>query len=226
MSGTIRSLAVLELDEQGNKKYGTPVPLSVHIDKVEIETDLKKVLSDAGITLSKDNLDILLRILATDAKEHKDSLVDSDSGVHGIRYDTDASILEVYDGTNWVRATRNIFTGTMAEYKTAYANGEIKVDEVVNILGDYDVSDEKVDADTLAGHTANAFALKSHRHTYSDLLYKPIVDGVLLDYPISGKSLRNIFVSTEPPTDEDGDNGDLWIVYAETTQEETQEEEE
>jgi hypothetical protein len=218
MSEKIRSLAVLEVDESGNKKYGTPIPLSVHIEDVDVESELKAELAKSGIVLSTDSLDVLLKVLASGLHEHKESIVDSKDGAHGIRYNSEDEVLEVYNGEDWISAgggsgNANVFNGTMEEYETAYAAGEVKDDSIVNIIGDYNSDDDKVDADTLAGHTADAFALKNHTHNYVNLEGKPVVDGVLVEYPLSGKSLRNIFVSTDKPTSSDGDNGDLWITY-------------
>jgi hypothetical protein len=180
MSEIIRSLAVLELDEKGNKKYGTPIPLSAHVENIEIETALKAELTTRGITLSQDNLDALIRAIAValqnthsatnitsgvlkstlggtgrssyssgyvlggnasnqlveiqvltslDAnstnpisagavtlaiQNHENALVDSNDGVHGIRYNTSEETLEVYDGSAWVQVSGGGSGGAIA----------------------------------------------------------------------------------------------------------------
>lgn len=58
---TIKSLAILGTDG----KFGTPIPLSVDLNNVEISSSLKAILDEKGITVSDENIEAVIEALVT-----------------------------------------------------------------------------------------------------------------------------------------------------------------
>jgi hypothetical protein len=146
MSEIIRSLAVLELDEKGNKKYGTPIPLSAHVENIEIETALKAELATRGITLSQDNLDALIRAIAI-ALQNKAAIKHSSSATnYGVGSTTEYGHLRITDDYN--------DAGTDASHTAVSAKA---IQELLSGIGNFLNLFQVIDEDTLFSGCISAY---------------------------------------------------------------------
>ena len=57
--GKVKSFAVLQED----KTYGTPIPLSVDLENVDVSAELAAKLQDKGIDIAQSNIDYVLMAL-------------------------------------------------------------------------------------------------------------------------------------------------------------------
>jgi hypothetical protein len=82
--GKVKSFAVLQED----KTYGTPVPLSVDLENVDVSTELAAKLQEKGIDIAQSNIDYVLMalidVLASKVSVNSDGVVPVNQGGTGV----------------------------------------------------------------------------------------------------------------------------------------------